>query len=191
MSINQIFSSMVFADFIDVDLKSECLNERTLNEGRIISNRGGWQSNDIMLNENFRPLFSNLSNHLSIFYDLFRVSPNYRMSINEAWININSTNDYNVLHNHGGSFLSGVFYVDVGDNAGNLWLKHPSVLYDSLTPDDAFYEFNELNSKKWVIAPQNKKIIIFPGWVEHAVEQNLSGKERISIAFNINLEKVA
>ena len=37
------------------------------------------------------------------------------------WSNINLYGDYNTLHNHRGSILSGVFYIDVPDeNMGNI-----------------------------------------------------------------------
>ena len=34
------------------------------------------------------------------------------------------------------------------------------------------------------ITPQEDQILIFPPWVQHLVEQNLSDDDRISVSFN-------
>ena len=35
-----------------------------------------------------------------------------------------------------------------------------------------------------IIAPETSKLVIFPAWTKHSVEQSNSNTERISIAFN-------
>ena len=54
-----------------------------------------------------------------------------------------------------------------------------------MQPD--FSERNQMNSSVHSISPEAGTLIIFPSWLEHGVEQNLSEADRISIAFNINL----
>ena len=43
------------------------------------------------------------------------------LNLKNYWININRYGDYNTVHNHRGTILSGVFYIDVPDeNMGNI-----------------------------------------------------------------------
>ena len=39
------------------------------------------------------------------------------------------------------------------------------------------------------IAPKENMLVIFPSWVPHAVEINLSDEERISLSFNFKLNR--
>ena len=36
----------------------------------------------------------------------------------------------------------------------------------------------------YTLEVKNKKVILFPGWVSHSVQQNLSNKDRIGVSFN-------
>ena len=42
------------------------------------------------------------------------------LEIQNLWININVPGSYNELHNHVGSVLSGVYYVDASEGQGNI-----------------------------------------------------------------------
>ena len=39
------------------------------------------------------------------------------------------------------------------------------------------------------IAPKENMLVVFPAWVPHAVEINLSDEERISLSFNFKLNR--
>jgi uncharacterized protein (TIGR02466 family) len=44
-----------------------------------------------------------------------------------------------------------------------------------------------MNSSVHTIPPEVGKLIIFPSWLDHGVNPNLSDTDRISMSFNINL----
>lgn len=46
---------------------------------------------------------------------------------------------------------------------------------------------NEFNSNSYRITPRDNMLILFPSYLPHRVEQNLSEKDRISVSFNINI----
>ena len=55
----------------------------------------------------------------------------------------------------------------------------------------AFKEGYKLQSHEYpinVIEPKENLLIVFPSWVLHAVETNLSDEERISLSFNFDLK---
>ena len=68
-------------------------------KGRNISNRGGYQSNDIDLsNKLFADFFANIEFHATGFASSVLKAETQFM--HNAWININNFGDYNVIHNH-------------------------------------------------------------------------------------------
>lgn len=136
------------------------------------SNMGGFQTQDnLHKNGVFRELCDNLENYASVIlkeYDIYT-----KPKISEMWGNINRYKDFNASHVHSG-VLSGVFYLQTPENCGNLILITPTVRADA----------SFIREKNYVIKPQNLACIIFPSWLEHYVEPNLSQEERISLSFN-------
>jgi uncharacterized protein (TIGR02466 family) len=90
-------------------------------------------------------------------------------------------------HHHVGSVLVGVYYVDVPDNSGDILLHDPR---NAVSWNNLNYEPNDPSPMKYYrsyhrVKPSNGLLIFMPGFLEHSVETNLSGKNRISIVFNI------
>ena len=93
--------------------------------------------------------------------------------------------DFNLPHNHGADLVSGVFYVKVPENSGNIVFQNSSEFLQF--NNDNIKNFNEYNSTTWSFIPKNQELFLFPSWINHYVQPNLNKKEkRISIAFNIN-----
>ena len=147
------------------------------------SNFGGWHSN----------LFKNYPNEFDIFQNkIEQILKNIKEEINvpplklsEFWLNINGYGDYNKLHNHPGSFLSGVFYIDVPDkNMGSIHF---------LRGDDMKYYINKLpnpnnfTGQHVTYVPKSGKLLIFPSWLDHHVDGNRSKQKRISLSFNYKI----
>ena len=45
-------------------------------------------------------------------------------------------------------------------------------------------EHNEYNAMIWNISPKPGDLLIFPSWVPHYTEPNMSNEDRISFSFN-------
>ena len=43
----------------------------------------------------------------------------------------------------------------------------------------------EFTTEEVRMAPEEGRMYVFPGWLEHGVEENKSDKDRVSIAFNV------
>jgi uncharacterized protein (TIGR02466 family) len=171
-----------------VDLKEiekECRNiQQTDIEGRKISNINGWQSNNIITKlptgiNNFKNFIESISN--SWFEDL-GIKPIFSKKMSALWINFNYQGSYNIEHIHGGSIFSGTFYVKSNSESGKILFSDNS---DRRFINQSFTELNNRYTFEKVWYPNTPgKVIIFPSWVQHSVEQNMSNEERISIAFN-------
>jgi uncharacterized protein (TIGR02466 family) len=95
-----------------------------------------------------------------------------------SWMTLNFPNGYTAQHSHGAADISGVYYLKVPLNSGNIFFKNPNKL---LSSSICFYHLPE---GAYVEAIEGK-FLLFPGWLEHGVLPNNSADDRISISFNI------
>ena len=64
-------------------------------KGRVYSNSGGWQSNDIGNNPDFEEICKILYNLLPEVYKDVYTKPNGKISLGSIWVNINKGSDFN------------------------------------------------------------------------------------------------
>ena len=177
-----IFSHYLHEKLFSLDtkkIKKEIFTIKSKDKGRIISNYGGWQSKDFeKINKNFKSLFDNINasvKEVEKYLNLKR-----QLSLANYWCNINYFGSFNRPHTHTGSLISGVYYIDVYENSGNIVFTNKKL--------DPHYKkvnaFNEYNSSTWTVKPKENLCILFPSYLKHYVEPNLNKKERISISFN-------
>lgn len=167
--------------------KEICLSYSKNNDGRFISNKGGWQSKDLVGVKDFQPLADIILDVVPLLKEPFKIKSDVNFYISEMWLNINKPTNYNLLHHHGDSFLSGVYYIYVPPEAGKLWFRHPSVAKTVIDWVPYLDSLNEHNCNSWYVEPKAGDLVLFPSWLEHEVDQNKSDEERISIAFNLKL----
>ena len=190
--IQDIFKVPIYEVKLDLDTKNLehfCKKHQTNNPGRVISNVGGYQSNDLDLWAN-EPILSSLLNQIQIHSNKFAKEfiNNNEQVLDNIWFNINLYKDFNNSHNHPLSNISGVYYVKTPDDCGNIVFEHPAIdvlsYYYSLT---SLKEFNEYNSFTWWKPAIENYLYLFPSWLKHYVQPNKNKtEERISISFNTN-----
>jgi uncharacterized protein (TIGR02466 family) len=167
-------------------IEQECITENHLDlDGRIASNKNGWQSNFILYNKytEINKLIEYISKQLPECIKDFGIKKEFSFKIINYWININNKNSSNAPHIHPESLLSCIIYVKAPDNCGNLFFRKDALLTYIL--DKYCDNSNELNFSSVKYVPEVSKVIIFPSYMEHYVEQNLSDEPRMSISFNI------
>ena len=106
----------------------------------------------------------------------------FNIHILDSWITNTAPGEHTVVHNHGNSDISGVYYFKAIDHSGNIYFLNPNTsLMTSyfLKPDD-YVEY----------PPTQGLFILFPGWMHHGVRSNDSDENRISVSFNIRLEEI-
>tara|TARA_R110000868_G_scaffold90651_1_gene251378 strand:- start:197 stop:769 length:573 start_codon:yes stop_codon:yes gene_type:complete len=154
--------------------------------GKVISNYGGWHSQDLMTGQ---------CDHLDKLAKIIDYNANNcakevgieGIVLHNIWININPPGSYNTLHHHLGAIFSGVYYIDANPLQGNIYFERS---------DNAEYHLpiDSLNKTSYtttrVTYPSTTNCLyIFPGWLKHSVEGNRSNKDRISISFNYGEKK--
>jgi uncharacterized protein (TIGR02466 family) len=191
MNIKNMFTNFLATDFLSVDnklIEEFCYKEKDTTSGRVISNDGGWQSNNVIHAPELGPLIKELGNNILKVHDHFNFKLDKNPVITDAWININGKYTTNVVHKHPGALLSGVYYVKANADSGNIIFLNPIEAHEYVIKSDMYDLNNEFNSAKWWEEPYPSKLIIFPGWLNHYVKANQSNEDRISIAFNTTIE---
>ena len=188
-----IFSTATHLEQLSLDIneiKDYCYETRERLIGRNISNKGGWQSNNLSgvilpLNE----LFVQITENGNKFANQMGYKNKFKIS--EIWININPPGtSHNSPHIHPNSIISGTYYL-TSHKDGKIRFKNPNpnFLYHVLPWGVSDLEKNTeyTNSNYW-FEPRENQLLLFPSYVEHYVEPHQSEYDRISISFNLNNE---
>ena len=155
-------------------------------KGRKISNRGGWQSDQIEIQQcKSETLKKIITDSLSNFEPM---SEKVSMFV-EGWKNINEPGNFNVRHNHPRSDLSGVLWIKTPKNSGNIVFTSPHFFnrYQEIDSYTDEFKYNSNSYISYYFIPKEGHILIFPSFLEHEVEINKSDEDRISYSFNIKL----
>ena len=185
-----IFRTEIYSSYLNFDLNKltkYCFELENYNKSRKKSNLGGWQSGDLFDEDddvifNLRKLITKHLNNYSVNLSF------KKFKLTNLWININGYKDTNMKHMHPGSVLSGVFYVKLPniDSCGNLVFFNPAadLMEYSFNPHRDVLKYDNRHSSTSFVKPKENLLIIFPSWVNHLVEPNMSKEKRISISFN-------
>ena len=161
------------------------------NKGIVRSNQGGWHSDDSFL----------MSDHPDckwLIHRLLQVSTNIVKSFEDdrpfkdirmvaAWANINYKGDWNAPHEHLPCTWSGVFYVDPGEppREGSEGSLEGQVLFFDPMPLGKEWKRPPAAGYK----PVAGTMLLFPSFLTHMVAPYYGEKPRISIAFNIVVDR--
>ena len=169
-------------------LAKEIAARRKSEDGKVSSNRVGWQSEQDFFQRQE-------ASHAALARLIGKVMKATLQSLDPAadftriqvtmngWVNVNPPGGYNGPHQHTNAILSGVYYVDVprgpSEKGGAIEFlsPHPVRLLGGLLKADMFAERVHLQ-------PKAGDLVIFPGQLPHWVHPNDSGKPRVTVAFN-------
>jgi uncharacterized protein (TIGR02466 family) len=102
------------------------------------------------------------------------------MVLKNFWINQHNQYNYGMSHLHPEGIISGVYYIQVPNNAGRIVFERPDI-------QESFFEgdvINQYNYKEYSVDPAVGTCVLFPSYLKHRIEQNLSAEPRISLSFN-------
>ena len=118
-------------------------------------------------NEHFRKLIAYIKKEFNY------INPERRLVLKNYWANVQEKRESSTLHDHYDPCeklsLSGVYYVQLLEGAGNLVFNIPE---------------NQYNKIRFQITPMVGQYFLFPSWLEHFVTRNYSDDYSISISFN-------
>lgn len=101
-----------------------------------------------------------------------------------SWAMKHNKGDWSSSHSHVNSIVSGIVYLEVDENSGDLvFNKILNNLYDGVL-DITIQNWNPFNSHSFTMVPETNQIVIFPSNLPHKVNTSRSDNERYCIAFN-------
>ena len=152
------------------------------------SNIKGWHSKDFNMQENEPKNFIKfiLPAIEQVITDMNWEKQKQSININNMWAIINTGGSANLRHQHGNSTISGAYYVRAPKNSGDIvfYDPRPAPVYTypkAVNP-------NLLNAQVNGISPKEGALVLFPSYLDHSVNENLSDEERIVISFNISIQ---
>ena len=152
------------------------------------SNIKGWHSKDFNLNEDEPQKFISfiLPAIEQVMIDMNWEKQKQTAKINNMWAIINTGGAANLRHQHGNSTISGAYYVRAPKNSGDIvfYDPRPAPVYSHPNVTNP----NLLNAQVNGVSPKEGALVLFPSFLDHSVNENLSNNERIVISFNIKIQ---
>jgi uncharacterized protein (TIGR02466 family) len=151
------------------------------------TNFGGWQSEDnIYVHSEFGWILDHimrLSNDIAPQF-----SPSLKFNNGHIWANINRRGNFNAVHTHPNSLLSGVLYLKVQEETqGTLQFfdcreGSPTSHWNCFAP---LVERTPFTDDIYTVTPREGVIMFFPSWLRHWVTPNETEDDRVSVSFNV------
>ena len=167
-------------------------------EGVRKSNSGfnGYHSKDIRDFNNLPGTNQLVNQIINSVNTIHKISRQGELQLTNFWINISGKGSSNTPHTHSGLTYSGVFFIKVPkEMKGGRFLFYRNFNEADLMSTEQMGLFKEGYQKQGydfpinTISPKENMLVVFPAWVPHAVEINLSDEERISLSFNFKLNR--
>ena len=109
---------------------------------------------------------------------------NFSIVLEQMWFQVYKKGMYHQMHNHSTTLISGSYYVEAPKNCAKFIVKHP--IHAGLRD---YPRNNDNNSLKNIretasITPKTNMLIMFPGWIDHAVPVHNIDEHRVMISCN-------
>ena len=170
------------------DVAREAYEFRESNQGVTLSNVGGYQSAALTVNDEVPETIANLM--IYIVNECQACARDFgfqrQLGIANYWININKKGHYNKMHIHSSSILSGSYYAATPPQSGNIiFHNRPETSFILGELKQLGAGENRFTAVDQAFEPRAGAVLIFPGWLQHSVDENRSEQDRVSIAFNL------
>ena len=143
----------------------------------------GWQSEQTLHElEKFRDLLSCINNAAKSVLRFLGIADD-AFEITGCWANVLAKGAAHKAHSHPNNFMSGVYYVRTHPGTDTINFHDPRNQTGIIRPP--VVELTAENTDQVVVTVKNGTLLIFPSYLQHSVDANMSGAERISISFNI------
>lgn len=148
------------------------------------SNVRGWQSpNMLQTLTQFRDMNTRILQVCERIAESQRFDCDLDLKL-QAWINISPPGASNSPHHHANCHFSGVYYISLrAPECGSIYFRDPRVASRMLSYPAS--EPTDFTTSEVRMPPEEGRLYVFPGWLEHGVEENQSDQDRVSLSFNV------
>jgi uncharacterized protein (TIGR02466 family) len=196
MQVECIFCNFIARDFIDIDnnkIADFCydrFNNNPFRDQRVPDQPSNqtWFSEEDLNQEPLKELFDIFNVKVNELHQQLGFKDDSLQIINQSWATLNNSFYTSLPHCHPGAFFTCVYYVKSVDLNSPLELINPIGAHSHVINRNVS-EYNNINSSSYAEAPSPGKLVIFPSWLYHYVNNDFSTSDRISIAFNTLIVK--
>ena len=100
-----------------------------------------------------------------------------------CWASVLAPGAAHRSHAHPNNYLSGVYYLSTPPGADTINFHDPRVQTAVIRPPVT--ALSAENTDQVVLRVERGTLLLFPAWLQHSVDANASGEERVSISFNL------
>ena len=168
---------------INEQLEKDILNWYNKDKGINRTNVNGWHSKTTM---HEMPEYKRLTDALYEAQKKIYIEEDLDSEpfLGNMWANVNPKGGMNRAHIHPNSLWSGVYYVKANKNSGYLKIDDPRSIASMSRPRLKEKQHPIRLWRETSFEPKVGRLIMFPAWLVHAVDPNLSDELRISVSFN-------
>jgi uncharacterized protein (TIGR02466 family) len=173
------------------EIKNYCYTIKSKSDGVNRSNVGGWHSDPYQIVKPYPNSFKELLVDTSEFVNKYcsQLTGFEDLVLGNYWFNVNQPNTYNQSHDHYGSILSAVYYVEAeGENVGNFEVHRGDAAEYYLKKPDISAGNHWFSFVNYICKPYTGMLLIIPSWVKHSVGINKTDGDRISLAMNFGFK---
>ena len=158
-------------------------------EGVKKSNTLGWHSLNFDLKDNtIKNFFSSIKPMLKEVSDDMRWDlKNFKIRVTGCWSIINQKFASNAGHIHANNLISSVYYIKTNNKSGKIIFDDPRPAATIKTAP--YHSVGNWNQGNVTVEPQDGLLVMFPSYLVHHVQPNMSEEERIILSFNLDVEK--
>ena len=138
------------------------------------------QNNLHTMNE-FKPLSNFIETESKKYWDMLGYYTDVNPRVWLSWANISDYSESIRVHNHCKSPLTGIVYLEAGDDCGDLVFENPMDLIIGGQPIKMPYK-NFVRALKVTTGD----VILFPGYIKHYTETNTSNNPRVTYVALLN-----
>jgi uncharacterized protein (TIGR02466 family) len=110
---------------------------------------------------------------------------NIDLEMMQSWTTITNKYGYQTPHEHSGNSVLAVYYIQTSDNCGDLLLHDPRGATSFIPNFETDTSGEKVSGRSYFkITPKTGDLILFPGYVIHSVQPNMSDNIRLSLAIN-------
>lgn len=189
-----LFPTLIFqarltdAAALNEALLAAVLEERAEDQAGIVrSNQaalGGWHSRTSLHRDSaFLMLARAVRDAANTLADQLGYDPAAPLDIDAMWAIVNPPGAANTAHVHPGALWSGVYYIAAAPGAGDLEFTDPRTA--KIMEQARFANRPAACRVEARITPEPGLLVLFPGWLYHAVQPNRSAADRVIVSFNL------
>ena len=115
---------------------------------------------------------------------IFATSNRVSLKVTQSWLTLTRKGESHHSHVHPNSVVSGVLYINVGQQDGiNFYRNQDSIWYELLRQQETYH-----NAFRYFIPVSVGDIVLFPSDLSHGVRELAEDVQRVSLSFNTFFE---